>query len=131
MFTKIAIGQLLAKGRLSLSDTIADHLPDYPNAETAPRIHIEQLLNHSSGLGDIFTERYFRSSKALYRSPTDFFPLFADESLLFEPGKGSQYSNAGYMVLGAIIEAMPEEVGNFEELCDTKISSIQRKGRLR
>jgi CubicO group peptidase (beta-lactamase class C family) len=108
-FTQIAVGQLLQAGQLSLDDRMSDRLPDYPDQAVAQRITIRQLLNHTSGLGDMFTERFRRSSSALYRAPRDYFPLFADEPLLFEPGEGQQYSNAGYIVLGAIIEAVSGE----------------------
>ncbi len=104
-FTKIAIAQLVLAGVLSLDDTIADHLPDYPNPEVARKVTIRHLVEHSSGIGDIFNERFFNSSRALYREPADFFPVFADQPLLFEPGTSSAYSNGGYMVLGAIIAA--------------------------
>lgn len=103
-FTKIAIGQLLMAGKLSLDDPIAKHIPDYPNLDVAGKVSIRHLLEHSSGLGDIFTEEFFNSSKSLYRSPRDFFNLFADEPLQFEPGEEHSYSNAGFMVLGVIIE---------------------------
>ena len=105
-FTKISIGQLHLAGKLELDDTISRHLPGYPNKDVAQRISIAQLLDHSSGLGDIFTSEYFRSAKTLYRKPSDFFPLFVDADLQFEPGTSQSYSNAGYMVLGAIIEAV-------------------------
>lgn len=105
-FTQIAIGRLASEGKLSFGDRIIDRLPDYPNKDVAAKITIRQLLDHTSGLGDIFTDEFFNSSKLLYRSPRDFFPLFVDQPLLFEPGSRSQYSNAGYMVLGAIIEAV-------------------------
>jgi CubicO group peptidase (beta-lactamase class C family) len=108
-FTHVAIARLVAEGSLKLDDRILDHLPDYSNREAGSRITIRHLLDHSSGLGDIFNDRFFRSSKALYRNPEDFFPLFADEPLLFEPGSSSRYSNAGYMVLGAIITAASGE----------------------
>jgi D-alanyl-D-alanine carboxypeptidase len=75
----------------------------------AEQITIRQILNHSSGLGDIFTEDYMNSSKSLYRNPRDFFPLFADEPLMFTPGEEQSYSNAGYMVLGAIIAELSGE----------------------
>ena len=104
-FTKIAIGQLHLTGKLKLTDTIADHLPDYPNPEAGRKITVGHLVEHTSGLGDIFNEKFFDSSKALYRAPQDYFPLFANEPLLFEPGTDRSYSNGGYMVLGAIIEA--------------------------
>src|SRR5687767_14055062 len=50
MFTAVAIGQLLDQGRLSLTDTVAKFLPDFPNRD-ARRVTIEQLLAHTSGLG--------------------------------------------------------------------------------
>ncbi len=31
LFTKVAVGQLVQKGRLCLDDTVGKHLPDYPN----------------------------------------------------------------------------------------------------
>lgn len=105
-FTKVAIGQLMVKGKLKLTDTVVSLLPDYPNPEVAKTITVGQLVEHTSGLGDIFNERFFESSKGLYRTPRDYFPLFADEPLLFEPGTDQSYSNAGYVVLGAIIEAV-------------------------
>lgn len=102
-FTKVAIGQLLAAGKLSLGDTVLDLLPDYPNPEVGRRITVAQLLDHRSGLGDIFGPEFFRMNKALLRTNRDYFPLFADRPLLFEPGTGRRYSNAGYIVLGAIV----------------------------
>ncbi|MEA2342824.1 MAG: hypothetical protein QOF63_993, partial [Thermoanaerobaculia bacterium] len=50
IFTHVAIGQLAAAGKLSLSDTISKHLPDLP-VPSADKITIEQLLQHRSGLG--------------------------------------------------------------------------------
>lgn len=101
-FTKVAIAQLAAAGKLSLSDTIRKHLPDYPSP-AADKITIEQLIEHRSGLGDIFGEK-FMASHAKLRTLADYEPLFANEPLLFEPGTSQKYSNAGYVVLGLIIE---------------------------
>ncbi len=106
IFTKIALGQLAQGGKLSLEDTVAEHLPDYPNPEVATRITIAQVANHTSGLGDIFTDEFAATSKTEFQQPSDYFKLFANDPLLFEPGEGNQYSNGGYMVLGAIIEAV-------------------------
>ncbi len=101
-FTKVAIGQLAAAGKLSLSDTIRKHLPDYPSP-AADKITIEQLVEHRSGLGDIFGEK-FMATHAKLRTLADYEPLFVSEPLLFEPGTQQRYSNAGYIVLGLIIE---------------------------
>jgi CubicO group peptidase (beta-lactamase class C family) len=101
-FTHIAIGQLAAAGKLSPNDTIRKHLPDYPSP-VADKITIEQLLQHRSGLGDIFGPK-FKSSHASLRKLSDYLPLFADAPLEFEPGSSQRYSNAGFVVLGLIIE---------------------------
>jgi len=103
VFTQVAIAQLAAQGKLTLSDTVRKHLPDYPSP-AADRITIQELLTMSSGLGDIFGERYDATPKAHLRELSDYLPLFADQPLLFEPGTSRRYSNAGYVVLGLIIE---------------------------
>lgn len=109
LFTQVAIARLASEGKLSGSDFLAKHLPDYPNAEVAEKVTIEQLMHHTSGLGDIFVPEFFQASKARFRRPADFFPLFAHQPLLFEPGEGRSYSNAGYQVLGAVIEKITGE----------------------
>jgi CubicO group peptidase (beta-lactamase class C family) len=108
-FTKAAIGQLAQAGKLRISDTIATHLPDYPNKDVANRITIEQLLKHTSGLGDVFTPEYFNTSRLRFRTLRDYLPVYADDKLLFEPGTSRRYSNYGFIVLGLIIEAVSGE----------------------
>jgi Beta-lactamase len=103
IFTQVAIAQLAEQGKLSFDDTIRKHLPDYPNP-AADRITIQQLVSMTSGLGDFFGERYDATPKDHLRTLSDFLPLFASDPLRFEPGTGRQYSNAGYIVLGLIIE---------------------------
>lgn len=105
VFTKTAIGQMLRDGLLALDDTVLEHIPDYPNRQAGGKITVAHLVDHTSGLGDIFTERYMEMRPSLL-APRDFFPLFAGDDLSFEPGEGEQYSNAGYVLLGAIIEAV-------------------------
>lgn len=108
-FTKVAIGQLAQAGKLRVTDTIAKHLPDYPNKDVAARISIEQLIKHTSGLGNIFTPEYFDTSRLKFRKLSDYPPVFADDKLQFEPGTSRRYSNYGYIVLGLIIEAVSGE----------------------
>ncbi|HVT16719.1 MAG TPA: serine hydrolase domain-containing protein [Thermoanaerobaculia bacterium] len=102
-FTKLAIAQLAEGGKLSLSERLVHYLPDYPNPEVARRVTIEQLASHTSGLGDIFTERFSALRHELTSLPA-YLELFADEPLAFAPGTKSRYSNAGYVVLGLVIE---------------------------
>ncbi|HEV7427309.1 MAG TPA: serine hydrolase [Thermoanaerobaculia bacterium] len=102
IFTHVAIGQLAAAGKLSLTDTISKHLPDL-NVPSADKITIEQLLQHRSGLGDIFGPKFI-DSHASIRKLSDYVPLFAGAPLSFEPGTDQKYSNAGFVILGLIIE---------------------------
>jgi CubicO group peptidase (beta-lactamase class C family) len=103
MFTSVAIAQLVEAGKLKYTDTIADALPDYPDQDLAKKITIAELLTHTSGLGDIFGPE-FEQKKDSLRTEKDYLSLFAGKPLQFEPGKGWSYSNAGFVVLGLIVE---------------------------
>jgi CubicO group peptidase (beta-lactamase class C family) len=106
LFTKTAVMQLVEQGKLALDDTIARRLPDYPNKQVAAKVTVGQLLDFRSGLGDVFTPEFAAAAKDRFRTPRDFFALFADQPLRFAPGTKESYSNAGYIVLGAIVEAV-------------------------
>lgn len=103
MFTAVAVAQLAERGKLSFDDPISKHLPDYPNKAIAGRVTIHQLLTHTSGMGNYQNDKFFAELDHV-RTVADLLPLFVDEPLAFEPGAKWQYSNAGYVVLGAIIE---------------------------
>lgn len=107
LFTSIAVAQLAARGKLAISDPISRHLPDYPKP-VADQVTIEHLLTHASGMGDVFNPR-FEARKERLRAPRDYFPLFENEPLAFAPGRGRLYSNAGFIVLGAIVETASGE----------------------
>ena len=104
MFTATAILQLVEQGKLSVDDRIVDHLPDYANQEVANKVTIHHLLTHTSGMGNVFTDEYDRMPKDQLRTPEDWLPLFVHAPLQFEPGAQFSYSNAGYVVLGLVIE---------------------------
>ena len=104
MFTATAIARLVESGEVAFTDPIATHLPDYP-AEVADKVTIHHLLTHTSGLGDFFGPRYDAERDSLH-TLDDYLQLFVDEPLQFEPGARHQYSNAGFIVLGLIIEAV-------------------------
>jgi AbrB family looped-hinge helix DNA binding protein len=58
---------------------------------------------------DVFGDAFLEASDHRFREPEHFFPLFAGEPLQFDPGEGNAYSNAGFVVLGAVIEAVTGE----------------------
>jgi CubicO group peptidase (beta-lactamase class C family) len=108
MFTAVAIAQLAERGKLSFDDTIAKHILEYPNKDVAKKVKISHLLTHTSGMGDFFNSR-LEASRTRLREIEDFIPLFVDEPLSFEPGTRFQYSNAGYIVLGWIVEKVSNQ----------------------
>ncbi|MFW6093999.1 MAG: serine hydrolase domain-containing protein [Pseudomonadota bacterium] len=105
MFTATAVLQLVEQGRLDLDATVARHLPGVLAGDVAGRMTLLQLLTHTSGLGDfLFTPELEHRNRADYRTIEDYLPLVADDSPAFEPGTDWQYSNTGYLLLGAILE---------------------------
>jgi D-alanyl-D-alanine carboxypeptidase len=105
MFTSVAIAQLAQSGKLSFTDTVGKHLPDYPNKEVAEKVTIHHLLTHTSGLGMYWNEKFMAQREKLLTVAAHL-PLFASDPLLFPPGEKFQYSNSGYMLLGAIVEKL-------------------------
>jgi CubicO group peptidase (beta-lactamase class C family) len=69
-------------------------------------VRVEHLLSHTSGLGSYFNETYQRMARQLLRKVDDYKPLVAEETLTFEPGSKWQYSNTGFLLAGAVIEAV-------------------------
>jgi D-alanyl-D-alanine carboxypeptidase len=102
-FTKTAIQQLIAGGKLSLTDTVGKLLPDYPQ-ETTRAATVDQLLHHSAGVADFFGEEFARTTKDHFRSNADYYKFVSSLKPLFAPGTRNQYCNGCYIVLGAIIE---------------------------
>jgi beta-lactamase family protein/aspartyl protease len=102
-FTRVAIEQLAAAGKLRLTDTIDRWLTDYPR-DKGRRITIQQLLEHRGGTGDIFNDRFRAAEPGRLRTVADWVDLIRDQPLEFEPGTRQHYSNAGYVLLGAIVE---------------------------
>jgi CubicO group peptidase (beta-lactamase class C family) len=103
MFTAVAIGQLVDKGKVKLDDKVGKYLPDFLNADVRDRVTVAQLLTHSSGLGSFFGDK-FDEKKLHIREVRDYLPLIAEDKLAFEPGSRWSYSNSGFVLLGAIIE---------------------------
>jgi D-alanyl-D-alanine carboxypeptidase len=106
LFTAVAVAQLVERGRLRFESTIAEALPEYPNRATASRITVHQLLTHTSGLPDFYRNGKIRLYEDSIRSLTDYWPTFAMDTLWGEPGRAHDYSNANFVVLGAIVERL-------------------------
>ena len=80
MFTGVAVAQLVEAGEVSLADRAGAYVADLPVGVTDATV--EQLLTHTSGLGDSI-----------------------DEGIVGETGV-FRYTNAGYDVLARVVEAV-------------------------
>lgn len=104
MFTAVAIAQLAEQGKLSYDDTVGKLLPDYPNKDVAEKVTVHHLLTHTSGIPAGSFAKALAAIRQGHRKVGDYLPSFASDPLAFEPGKKFEYTNNGYVVLGAIIE---------------------------
>ena len=95
-FTAAAILKLEMQGKLKVEDPIAKYLPGVPDDKRGITIH--HLLTHSSGLESDFAGDY----EAVERD--DYVKRVLGSKLRSKPGEGYNYSNAGYSLLGAIVE---------------------------
>jgi D-alanyl-D-alanine carboxypeptidase len=117
LVTAVAVLQFQEQGKLNIDDPVADHLPfftvAYPAAASQP-ITIRQLLNHSSGIpnnapalvGWIHHVDQPRLDQSAYIA--QILPEYAKPT--FAPGDHGEYTNVGYMVLGALIEAASGQI---------------------
>ncbi len=103
MFTAVAILQLVQAGKLALTDSLAKILPDYPNKPLAAAVTVHHLLTHTGGTGNIFGPD-FDAHRLELRTIQDYVKLYGARDLAFEPGSKWDYSNYGFILLGAVIE---------------------------
>lgn len=101
-FTAVSILMLAEQGKLNIEDNIGKYIPEY--VEIGKDITIHNLLNHTSGIKNRTPvgDKGFISKTNM--SPTELIAYFKDEPLEFKPGERFKYSNAGYIILGRIIE---------------------------
>lgn len=102
MFTAVAVAQLIEAHKLRYDETLAEALPSYTGAG-AQQITIAELLSHTAGLGDEFTPA-FDAFKGDLTDNDAFIKFFEHDPLIFKPGTSWHYSNAGFVLLGAIVQ---------------------------
>jgi D-alanyl-D-alanine carboxypeptidase len=104
MFTAVGILQLVEKGKVELDAPLSRYLPDYPSKEMA-KVTIRQLLSHRGGTGeDGILQREESANRAWVKTINDFIKLNGKRVPAFPPGSKFDYSNYGFILLGAVIE---------------------------
>ncbi|WP_077324881.1 serine hydrolase domain-containing protein [Virgibacillus siamensis] len=111
LFTAIAVSQLEQNGQLSFDDRLIDCLDvDFPHFDNDITVH--HLLSHTSGIPDYFDEEVMDDFEELWvkypmynlRELREFLPLFQHGRMMSRPGEKFHYNNAGYILLGMIVE---------------------------
>jgi CubicO group peptidase (beta-lactamase class C family) len=111
--TAAAVLQLQEQGLLNIDDPVADYLPffevQYPS-EDSETVTIRHLLNHSSGLSNNMPELiswiHFDGDPEWNQTELIKEKLPDYTELAYEPGSKGVYTNVGYLVLSAVIEAV-------------------------
>ena len=116
-FTALGIAGLIEDEKLGMKTTAVSLLGDrFPKLH--PNITIEQLLAHTSGVGDHYDEDEIQEGVDDFIlsipvqnlvSPFDYLPLLLDLPQKFSPGEKACYSNGGYVILAMIIESVSRQ----------------------
>lgn len=99
--------QLFDEGKLDLDAAVRSYLPEFAlhDEHAAARITVRQLMCHVCGFeGDLFTDTGTGDDCV-----QKFVASIADTTQLFEPGERFSYNNAGYTVLGRIVEVLRDK----------------------
>jgi CubicO group peptidase (beta-lactamase class C family) len=104
VWTTTLIMQLVDEGKVDLDRPIRSYLPEFVIADdsAAAVISTQQLLCHTAGFeGDIFNETG-KGDDAVEK----FVATLASTTQLFPPGEMFSYNNAGFAVLGRLVEVL-------------------------
>lgn len=107
----LAIVKLIEDKKLKLEDPVQRYLPWFKlkDPQTSSTITIQHLLTHTSGIstyeGLALSDKQSKNSTALQENVMKLSNL----KLTAPPGEKYQYSNANYIILGALIEAVTNE----------------------
>lgn len=107
-FTASVVMQLVADGTVGLDDTVEQWLPGL--VTDADRITIRQLLGHTSGVADYFSDPavvapYLEGDEGYVWTPQQLVEIADHLGATFEPGTDFSYSNTNYALVGLIVEA--------------------------
>jgi CubicO group peptidase (beta-lactamase class C family) len=102
-FTATAIMRLVEQGQVKTHDLITKYLPRSPRRWRGITIH--HLLTHTAGIVGHLDDGFFSylDEKTDITTAEDFRAVTKDP-ISFTPGERYQYSDAGYFLLGMIIE---------------------------
>lgn len=117
----LAAMQLAEEGRLTLSDPVEKHLPEFRGQMVVAAVNpdgsrllkkpsrlitVRDLMTHTSGMSLNPPTGIGELHGALHKSLADVALVLSQQALEFEPGTKWQYSNTGIAALGRIVEVI-------------------------
>ncbi|MDP3305324.1 MAG: serine hydrolase domain-containing protein [Erysipelotrichaceae bacterium] len=157
VFTSVIIGQLVEKKLIGYEDkvlnilgnSIVDGLHTVKGINYISEVTIRHLLNHTSGIGDYFSDKPIHGKPMLeliHESPYKHYsPLeivqWSKTNIKprFKPGKGFHYSDTGYHLLGLVIEkilnmplaeVMEKNIFSPLDMKNTALASNEKSGKI-
>ena len=106
-FTAAAIMKLVEDGKLNLQTPVRQYFPTVP--ASWQDMTVEQLLQHTSGIPNIFADAGFRQHAFEEHTPQQLLDLAIGMPLLARPGTAYAYSSVNYTLLAMIIEQLSGE----------------------
>jgi len=119
LFTALSICKLIDGGLLSLENRICDLIP-HDLKSINKEVIVFHLLTHTSGIGDYIDEEasgdYFDILRLYENRPVHkwdslayYLPMFNELPQKFSPGERFGYSNAGFVLLGLVVEGVSKQ----------------------
>lgn len=104
VFTATLVMQLVDDGLVDLDRPFRTYVPDFVIADedAAASLTVRQLLCHTAG----FEGDYFDDTGMGDDCVEKFVPLLAKAPQLFPPGERFSYNNAGFIMLGRLVEVL-------------------------
>jgi D-alanyl-D-alanine carboxypeptidase len=115
LFTAATLVRQFERGSAAPGTRVVDVLDaELRPRDLDPRVTLEHLLTHTSGISDYCDEDggepyeavWLRANPAAVRTPRDLLPLFADLPALAAPGAEVRYCNAGFVLAGLAVEVL-------------------------
>src|SRR5215208_8084752 len=107
-FTALAIMQLVEAGKIKLDAPVQTYLPWFrvADADASERITVRQLLNQDSGLPQSIGQTQLANTDLSDSAIENNVRALANVELIAPPGQRYEYSNANYVTLGMLIQAV-------------------------
>jgi serine beta-lactamase-like protein LACTB len=107
VLTSVAVGLLVEKGQLKLDDAIQVYVPEFPEKQWP--VTLRQVMGHLAGIRNDAGDEEPRSVASGCGKTIEGLQRFAARPLLFEPGSKYRYSNYGWILVSAAVEAAAKE----------------------